>query len=137
MRHVTRDSFSANGELNGMKKARVFKAEFKAAAVKRMQQGENASALARELKVRRKLLYEWRDAVLAGRPLRLRGRPRNSLETDPPGREPAERVGDLERLVGQLTAENRFFKGALQRIKELRRQSKKAGAAASMRRSKQ
>jgi transposase-like protein len=120
-----------------MKKARVFKAEFKAAAVKRMRQGENTSALARELKIRRKLLYEWRDAVLAGRPLRLRGRPKKSLGIDPPTPEPAEQVRELERLVGQLTAENRFFKGALQRIKELRRQSKKAGAAASMRRSKQ
>jgi transposase-like protein len=120
-----------------MKKARVFKAEFKAAAVKRMQRGENTSALARELKVRRKLLYEWRDAVLSGRPLRPRGRPKKSLEIDPPIQEPPERVEELERLVGQLTAENRFFKGALQRIKELRQHSKKADAAASMRRSKQ
>ncbi len=33
------------------------------------------------------------------------------------------RESELERLVGQLTAENRFFKGALQRIKEVRIQS--------------
>jgi transposase-like protein len=49
-----------------MKKARVFKAEFKAAAVKRMQQGENTSALARELKIRESCCMSggtpfWRD----------------------------------------------------------------------------
>ncbi len=117
-----------------MKKARVYKAEFKAAAVKRMQ---NVSALARELKIQRQMLYEWCNAVLAGQPLRLRGRPKRSLEIDPPFQQPVERVQELERLIGQLTAENRFFKGALQRITELRQRSKETGAAASMRRSKQ
>ena len=59
-----------------MKKARVFSPKFKAAAVRRMQAGESPSELARSLKVWRKLLYEWRNAVLAGRPLRTVGRPR-------------------------------------------------------------
>ncbi|MBZ5591335.1 MAG: transposase, partial [Acidobacteriia bacterium] len=50
-----------------MKKNRVFSAKFKAEAVRRMQSGESPSALARSLRLRRKLLYEWRNAVLAGR----------------------------------------------------------------------
>jgi transposase-like protein len=125
-----------NGELKLMKKARVFSPEFKAAAVRRMQAGESPSALARSLRLRRKLLYEWRDAVLTGRPLRTAGRPKKRAREAPAAREGMERVKELEQLVGQLTLENRFFKGALQRIKELRQRNAGAGAAASMRRSK-
>lgn len=120
-----------------MKKNRVLSPEFKAAAVQRMQAGESPSALARELKVRRKLLYEWRDRVLAGKPLRTRGRPRKDPGADPPPADrTASRVAELEQLVGRLTLENRFFRGALQRIKELRQASSGAGAAASSRKSK-
>ena len=49
---------------------RVHSAEFKARAVARMAAGENVSALASELRVRRKLLYEWKQLVEQGRPLR-------------------------------------------------------------------
>ena len=57
---------------------RVFSREFKLAALRRMLAGENVTALARELKVRRKLLYAWRDRFRSGGPeaLRTRGRPR-------------------------------------------------------------
>ena len=40
-----------------MVRARIFDREFKLAAVSRMLGGENVSALARQLGVRRKLLY--------------------------------------------------------------------------------
>ena len=119
-----------------MKKNRVLSPAFKAAAVQRMQAGESPSALARELKVRRKLLYEWRDRVLAGQPLRTRGRPRKSAAGEVAVDHTADRVKELEQLVGQLTLENRFFKGALRRIKELRQQNSESGAAASSRKSK-
>lgn len=119
-----------------MKKNRVLSPEFKAAAVQRMQAGESPSALARELKVRRKLLYQWRDRVLAGKPLRTRGRPRNDPDAKPAADRTADRVAELEQLVGRLTLENRFFRGALQRIKELRQPSSGAGAAASSPKSK-
>jgi transposase len=60
------------------KKARVFSREFKLRAVERMIAGEGSSALARELQLRRKLLYEWKDHYLVGgvEALRTRGRPR-------------------------------------------------------------
>jgi transposase-like protein len=125
-----------NGELKLMKKARVFSPEFKAAAVRRMQAGESPSALARSLRLRRKLLYQWRDAVLTGRPLRTAGRPKKWPREEPAARDGMERVKELEQLVGQLTLENHFFKGALRRIKELRQRNAGAGAAASIRRSK-
>jgi transposase-like protein len=116
--------------------SRVFSPEFKANAVRRMQAGESPSALAREFKLRRKLLYQWRDRVLAGKPLHTRGRPKGQpqakvLETDA-----VRRVEELERLVGQLTVENRFFAGALRRIKELRQSSGALGVTPSSPKSK-
>ena len=116
---------------------RVHSAEFKARAVERMRAGENVSALASELRVRRKLLYEWKQLVEQGRPLRTMGRPARTA-ADPKAGDPAgaERVRELESLVGRLTLENRFFKGALRRIKELRQQNNESGAVASSRRSK-
>ena len=48
------------------KDARRFSREFKLSALSRMEAEGNISALSRELDVRRKLLYEWRDAYRAG-----------------------------------------------------------------------
>src|SRR5437773_12151476 len=77
-----------------------------------------------------------RNAILNGRPLRTAGRPRKRPGEKPAARDAMERVQELEQLVGQLTLENRFFKGALQRIKQLRQRNAGTGAAASLRRSK-
>lgn len=56
---------------------KLFSREFKLAAIHRMQAGENVSALARELGVARKYLYQWRERFRIGGPvaLRTRGRP--------------------------------------------------------------
>ena len=56
---------------------RCYDREFKLAAVSRMEAGENVAALARELGMVRKLLYDWRRAYrLCGvEALRERGRP--------------------------------------------------------------
>jgi transposase-like protein len=126
-----------NGELNLMKKNRVFSVAFKKKAVERMQAGESPSALARELDVRRKLLYEWREAVASGRPLRGGpGRPAGKPAAESPPEDANARIRELEQLVGQLTLENRFFKGALRRIKEIRRLEAEAGVAESSPKSK-
>ncbi len=60
------------------KRSRIFSREFKLEVVSRMVAGGNVSALARQSGVRRKLLYEWRDAWSAGGEAALRspGRPR-------------------------------------------------------------
>jgi transposase-like protein len=110
---------------------------FKLRAVERMRAGENVSALASELRVRRKLLYEWKQLVEQGRPLRTMGRPAWT-PTDPEAGDPggAERLRELEGLVGRLTLENRFFEGALQRIEELCQASGVSSSAASSPKSK-
>src|SRR5271168_4792401 len=56
---------------------RTFSREFKLAALARMAAGENVSALARELGVLRKCLYQWRERYRIGGAVavRSRGRP--------------------------------------------------------------
>lgn len=118
----------------GEKKNRRFSREFKLAAVGRMQAGESPSALARELEVRRKLLYEWKNRVEAGGAENLR-------ESGRPGPIPGavladrtksdqRRIAELERLVGKQQALIHFFENALQQVEAVA-----AGKAASTKRS--
>jgi transposase-like protein len=129
------------GELMS-KKARVFSREMKLSAVRRMIAGENVSALARELKVLRKDLYKWRSSFRAGGPaaLRQRGRPRKVMPVEPPGPAPMaaddlakakQRIGELERKIGQQQVELDFFRQALRQVRGKRRPSDGPGAKAS------
>jgi transposase len=109
------------------KKARIFRSEFKVKAVERMLAGENASALAGELKVLRKSLYEWKDIYISRGPSALRtvGRPRRE---EMPGLPPdavsdraellqaRQRIAELERKVGHQLLEIDFFAEALRRV---------------------
>jgi len=130
--------------------SREFTREFKLAAIRRMMAGENVSALARELELRRKLLYAWRDNFRRGGPeaLRVRGRPRKTLA--PPGGEAApvateaspaavgpelaaarQRIAELERKVGQQQLELDFFQRALRRYSAEQQPKDEAGVAPS------
>lgn len=103
---------------------RVFTAEFKEGAVLRLEAGASASALAAELGVRRKLLYDWRQAYrehgVAG--LNRKRGPKPGML--PAKREPAgdalsqalARIAELERLVGQQQVDIDFFQRALRLI---------------------
>ena len=131
-------------------KSRRFSREFKLSALSRMDSGENVSALSRALNVRRKLLYEWRDAFRAGGEQALRdpGRPpRGSLVVgarnggppgDPPGGAPDAlgaarlRIAALERKVGQQALEADFLGQALQLLETSRRPRVRTGARASL-----
>jgi transposase-like protein len=112
------------------KKARIFSPEFKLKIVERMLAGEGTSTLAREIKARRKLLYEWKDDYISGGPgaLRTRGRPRKYriLEEKPAAAtERAEllqarkQITELERKVGHQQMQIDFFVEALRRLKEI------------------
>jgi transposase len=116
---------------------RQFSEEFKRQAVDRMRAGEGSSGLARELGVRRKLLYEWRDRVLAGKPFGSPGRPRKTSEQ----RQSEQRVhyqrliAEMERKIGHQQLVIDFFKGALRRIEESRPPNSGSGGTASSGRS--
>ena len=124
------------------KKARIFSREFKVSVIRRMLAGENVSAIARELRVRRKDLYVWRDRFRAGgaEALRGRGRPPKRLATAPPSAADVavaqRRIVELERKIGQQQLELDFFQRALRQVRETRRPSDAPGATASTRSSK-
>ncbi|HEY5412659.1 MAG TPA: transposase [Caulobacteraceae bacterium] len=123
---------------------RSFSREFKLRAVQRMEAGENVSALARELTVKRVILYRWRDAYRLGgvEALRLRGRPsKTEALAMAAARGVAGRANDLaearwqieqlQRKVGQQQLDLDFFKQALRRIEASRRPSDGPGETAS------
>jgi len=133
---------------------RVFSREMKLAALSRMLAGENVSALARELRLRRKLLYKWRDQFRSGGPdaLRTRGRPRKvppatvaaPVSQAPPAGAQAppavddlaqaqRRIAELERKIGQQQLELDFFQQALRQVSGKRRPSDGPGAVTSTR----
>ena len=139
---------------------RRFSREFKLAALARMEAGENVSALARELGVRRKYLYQWRDRFRAGGPaaLRSRGRPTRAevlamrsggqaslpapaavMPAPAPPDELAKaerRIAELERKIGRQQVELDFFQRALRQVREARPRSGAPGGTASTRSSK-
>ena len=103
---------------------RVFTTEFKERAVLRLEAGEQFSALAAELGVRRKLLYDWcksyRQLGAAG--LNRKRGPKPGGQRSPPDRttpaadplaQAETRIAELERLVGRQQADLDFFRRAL------------------------
>ena len=110
-----------------MGRPRKFSEEFRQQALERMKTCNNVTALARELGIRRKWLYEWRNQASGRDPeRRSSGKPQQAVEN----RE-RKRVAELERLVARQALEIDFFKGALQRIEENHRKREQTSATAS------
>jgi transposase-like protein len=124
--------------------ARSFSRAFKLDVVRRMEAGENVSALSREVGVKREVLYRWRDAWRLGgeAALRLKGRPSKAdavamrLARGVAGKaddlaEARWQIDQLQRKVGRQQLDLDFFKQALRRIEASRRPSDRSGATAS------
>ncbi len=111
------------------RKWRRHSVEFKRQVVERMKTCENVGALARELKLERKLLYTWKHQ-LEGRP---EPRHANLGTTAEDRKEKAHRdeIARLKAALAEKTLENDFFRSALLRVKP-GRQSTAIGASASM-----
>ena len=123
-------------------KRRGFTREFKLAALKRMAETDNIFALAKELGIERKLLYCWRYAFEAGGEAGLRGVGRPELAeraaaalAASPGAaapaEPARRIAELERKIGEQQVAADFFRAALRHVGERRRPTGAPGKKAS------
>jgi len=109
---------------------RTFSTEFKQAVVVRLEAGERIAAVAEELKIRRKLLYEWRAAYrklgAAGlnrkrgpKPGGVRASPDAAPATPAPLTELARaqaRIAELERKIGKQQMDLDFFREALRLI---------------------
>jgi transposase-like protein len=103
--------------------------EFKRQVVERMKTCENIGALARELKLQRKLLYTWKYQ-LEGRP-----EPRHAnlgiTAEDRKEKHLLDEITKLKLALADKALETSFFRSALLKIKEGRQQSIAAGATAS------
>jgi transposase-like protein len=109
-----------------------------------MDETVNITALAKELGVRRELLYIWRRKYRAGgaEALHQIGRPLNfawSFEAAPEPSLPAaadtgqRRIEELERKIGQQQLELDFFRAALRHVREQRLKKGGPGGTASSR----
>lgn len=111
-----------------MRKWRRHTVEFKRQAVERMKTCENIEALARELKVQRKLLYTWKYQF-EGRP-----EPRHAnlgiAAEDRKQKQLQDEIAKLKSALADKTLEIDFFKSALLGV-EGDRPKTDAGAAAS------
>lgn len=112
-----------------MAKWRRHTVEFKRQVVERMKTCDNIHALARELKIQRKLLYTWKYQF-AGRP-----EPRHTnfatTAEERKDKHLRDEITKLKSALAEKTLENDFFKLALLKIKEGRPPSTATGASAS------
>lgn len=90
--------------------ARVFRVEFRIAIARRILNGESASALSKELKIKRSVLYRWRDAYrdqgVVGLSL-SKGRPPGATTkaiSEPNAGAVAadQKIAELERRLGRM-----------------------------------
>lgn len=108
---------------------RKFDDEFRRNALEQMNKSTNVAELARQLGIRRKWLYYWRDEAM-GRV----SEPREKAEAKPgtiPDNRDKKRLAELERLVARQALEIDFFKGALLRIEEKRRKREQTSGTPS------
>ncbi len=124
------------------KKYRVFSRELKIDTVKRMLRGENVSALTRELKIPRAVLYRWKDAYReegsgafrrkAGRPPKFApGVDRARAEAAGELAAARQRIAELERKIGQQQVDLDFFRQALRQVGSSRAAADGRGSRAS------
>lgn len=101
---------------------RKYSLEFRRDALEKMKTCANVSQLARELGIRRKFLYQWKDEAVAGRAA--------AAPNQADGRN-ERRVKELEALVARQSLELDFFRGALQRVEEQRRKREQTSGPGS------
>ena len=124
------------------KKARSYSVDFKQEAVRRMAQATTIIGLAKELGIRRKLLYQWRDQFRTGGRAgleRRRGRPpeSNSQTVSPPAPSATElRIAELERLLVRKQLEVDFLKRAFEQVRGAASNRTSDGGKESIARSK-
>jgi transposase-like protein len=99
--------------------------EFREAALRRFQTAGSVSALCRELGISRQLLYQWRASAERDRQWQQH---RRSVTL-------SQENARLKKLLLEKTLEADFFRGAFERIEDLRRSASGSGETASSPRS--
>lgn len=117
--------------------ARVFSVEFRSSVAQRILNGESVASLSAELKIKRSVLYRWRDAYRkSGQDgfRKTKGRPPGAATAAAakPGLAATaadRRIAELERRLGRLAMENDFLERAFKRVKEARSRNNATGEA--------
>jgi transposase-like protein len=112
-----------------MAKWRRHTVEFKRQVVERMKTCENIHALARELKLQRKLLYTWKYQF-EGRPEPRHANLGTTAE-DRKDKQLRDEITKLKVALADKALETDFFKSALLKIQEGRQPNTALGATAS------
>ncbi len=128
-----------------MKRTRDYPKELKRLAISRLEGGERPGDVARDLGVDRQRVYDWHHRYRLGGLVALRGRGRPSQEeaAEAERRSQAglldegalarQRIAELERKVGQQTADLDFFRQALRHVKARRQEAAGGGGLRSTR----
>ena len=117
------------------KRSNRYPVGFQLEAVERMKHCPDIGKLAEELGVSRGALYLWKrraEGLASYRDAAKRGHP--ASEDDPQARRIREleaKIAGLEGELGRSHLEARFFKSALRRIEDARRQNEEPGGTAS------
>jgi transposase len=112
----------------------VSKVEFRIEVAQRILNGESVSSLSSQYRIKRGVLYRWRDAY------REKGRagfgqprgPRPDAKQNAmakPSTTAEERIVELERRLGRMALENDFLRRAFERVKDARSRSNAPGEA--------
>jgi len=96
---------------------RIYSREIKIAAMREIDNGKTRAEVARQLEVSPNLLDRWRSEWRARGESAFPGVGRHSVGVAN-GLSELQRIGELERKIGQLTMENDFLKKALQHFRE-------------------
>ena len=103
-----------------MKNRRIFSREFKLSVVREIENGKTIAEVCREHELHPSLVGKWKD--------KYRKEPATAF-TGPSTDDPEKvQIAELQRLVGQLFAENAFLKKTLSNLeKKLQEKQKKGG----------
>jgi transposase-like protein len=111
---------------------RAYSRDLKVAAMREIDSGRTTGEVARQLELSPKLLERWRGEWRARGEMAFPGLGRRSVT---PAMPELQRIGELERKIGQLTMENDFLKKALQHFRDQHPPAVVSGEAACMRKS--
>lgn len=129
---------------------RSFSRDFKLKVIERLEAGESGTALAREICVKRTIIYRWREAWRRGGADALRSKPGRPDKLESLDMERARgvaakandladarrQIAELQRKVGQQQLDLDFFRQALRHSEASRRPNNGPGATASSSRSR-
>ena len=112
---------------------RLFSREFKIAAVRRVQEGEELGSVARDLGLDFELLWRWKKIIAEKGEKHLHdiGKKGETGQIRSIEASQSRRIAELERLVGRQQMEIGFLERALRQVEEQRQEKRDDGEAAS------